>query len=920
SNAVLNVIPDDWRANVLHDMASRLKTGGKLFINTRKAGEERAIKDKIELDSPQEVLVKRNGRIASYQRFFTPKELQQWVEQQLGEGYEVEIANERNSGTKGLAAVVVTKRTVAEGGKSTRYRTAEEGVDYYNSRIVQPWVDRLEELRDKRRQWGYLSEGEKAELRELAEQERQWEADYAATHTDTPVKTGRRSRFDVIGEQYDRSSRYRRQFNQLERIYSKAEVRDANGEIIPAETRAKAEEALRILDQWRQELLEERSRCSRAGQAEIDAELAELEHTALYYERMAEGEDVERRMPPRAQYLKMKDSVDRLGRELGVGIEVVEKLSDIAEENPRITERKRRAKGWYDPATGKVVINMANHGSVRDVVRTVLHEVIGHKALEEIMGREGFERFIREVYLHADEEMRRAINAKVARNNWDYQEATREHIAELAETVMEKGYDRLEKAQQTLWNRIKSKLEGFINRVLSGMNIPARVKLSDRDVGYMLWKLMEHRRAEAAKGRGRISDRRTGETGAPVAEAEAGDIFAQAEAISRREAMKRDADSMQIVARDGQREADAEQLERVNRRFNEELQQQVDGTLPKGHIYQMGMPGETLRAAGVEDLPIELSAERLATKASESYKSNHPFELGAVTGLVEAINNPIAVFDSATRSGVKVILTTLQYKGQNFVVALEAQKRNTGKSHAVEVNNILSLYPKEGVEGILNWINKGKMLYRDNKKMRAFFHDQWPDYIVEGKDALNIEVNQKATSDADLNSRIESAAKIVNEFENPKLNSEKNSYRDSEEIRFRDGEDERPLQERLTDIIVEMAGRHRDNTDYRDAAIEAIGNRMKGVNKARFAQRQYDRATIDLVTSTVKKLMANGLLDEVQNGEIGRLMSTIKHSLDNDEIEGSVRRLTDIVAENQLRLAGEMLDRITTIKGSKVDA
>ncbi|MDE7393531.1 MAG: hypothetical protein K2M80_03540, partial [Muribaculaceae bacterium] len=684
--------------------------------------------------------MKRNGRIASYQRFFTPKELQQWVEQQLGDGYEVEIANERNSGTKGLAAVVVTKTEEVEEGL-THYRTAEEGVAYHNARMMQPWDNRLSELRDKRRQWGYLSGGDTAELRELAERERQWEADYAATHTDTPVKTGRRSRYDVIGEQYDRSSRYRRRFNQLERIYSKAEVRDANGEIIPAETRAKAEEALRILDQWRQELLEERSRCSRAGQAEIDAELAELEHTALYYERMAEGEDVERRMPPRAQYLKMKDSVDRLGRELGVGIEVVEKLSDIAEENPRIAERKRRAKGWYDPATGKVVINMANHGSVRDVVRTVLHEVIGHKALEEIMGREGFERFIREVYLHADEEMRRAINAKVARNNWDYQEATREHIAELAETVMEKGYDRLEKSQQTLWNRIKSKLEGFINRVLSGMNIPARVKLSDRDVGYMLWKLMEHRRAEAAKGRGRMSDRRTGETGAAsgrvgtdrrtgeavasVAEAEAGDIFTLAEAISRREAMKRDADSMQIVARDGQREADAEQLERVNRRFNEELQQQVDGTLPKGHIYQMGMPGETLRAAGVEDLPIELSAERLATKASESYKSNHPFDLGAVTGLVEAINNPIAVFDSATRSGVKVILTTLQYKGQNFVVALEAQKRNTGKSHAVEVNNILSLYPKEGVEGILNWINKGKMLYRDNKKMRAFFHDQW---------------------------------------------------------------------------------------------------------------------------------------------------------------------------------------------------
>ena len=85
-----------------------------MFINTRKAGEEKDIKDKIELDSPQEVLVKRNGRIASYQRFFTPQELKSWVEQELGEGYTVEIANEKNSGTKGLAAVVVTKTKIED--------------------------------------------------------------------------------------------------------------------------------------------------------------------------------------------------------------------------------------------------------------------------------------------------------------------------------------------------------------------------------------------------------------------------------------------------------------------------------------------------------------------------------------------------------------------------------------------------------------------------------------------------------------------------------------------------------------------------------------------------------------------------------------------------------------------------------------
>lgn len=110
SNAVLNVIPDDWRQSVLHDMASLLKVGGQMFINVRKKGEEKSIKNKINLDSPQEVLVGTPDRIVSYQRFFTPKELADYVQSELGDAYEVTIANKSNSGTNGLPAVVVTKK------------------------------------------------------------------------------------------------------------------------------------------------------------------------------------------------------------------------------------------------------------------------------------------------------------------------------------------------------------------------------------------------------------------------------------------------------------------------------------------------------------------------------------------------------------------------------------------------------------------------------------------------------------------------------------------------------------------------------------------------------------------------------------------------------------------------------------------
>ena len=152
SNAVLNVIPDDWRANVLHDMAKHLKAGGKMFINTRKAGEEKHIKDKIELDSPQEVLVKRNGKIASYQRFFTPSELKAWVESELRDGYSVEVANEKNSGTKGLAAVVVTKNSDNLRQGEGAYTDAE--VSFANDLASRAWG---ENLRSKKQQQSFAN-------------------------------------------------------------------------------------------------------------------------------------------------------------------------------------------------------------------------------------------------------------------------------------------------------------------------------------------------------------------------------------------------------------------------------------------------------------------------------------------------------------------------------------------------------------------------------------------------------------------------------------------------------------------------------------------------------------------------------------------------------------------------------------------
>ena len=165
----------------------------------------------------------------------------------------------------------------------------------------------------------------------------------------------------------------------------------------------------------------------------------------------------------------------------------------------------------------------------------------------------------------------------------------------------------------------------------------------------------------------------------------------------------------------------------INARFNEELKKQIEGTLPKGHIYSLGMPSYALRSAGVPNLPIELTARRLAAKASQEYHSEHPFELSDIQDLPKAIAHPIAVFDSSTREDSTVVLTELQdSRGVNFVVVLRVVKSSASRSLEVDVNDIRSIYPKDRVTSILKWITSGKMLWVDKKKTLSWITTQLP--------------------------------------------------------------------------------------------------------------------------------------------------------------------------------------------------
>lgn len=192
-------------------------------------------------------------------------------------------------------------------------------------------------------------------------------------------------------------------------------------------------------------------------------------------------------------------------------------------------------------------------------------------------------------------------------------------------------------------------------------------------------------------------------------------------------------------------------IDEVNQKFNEELQQQIDGTLSKGHVYYLGRPGEVLLSVGIPDLPMELRADKLALKASEEYKSDHPFDLLEVANLPEAIAAPIAIFDSNSKAGSKVILIGLEdKKGNNFIVAMNTNVPRGWKR--IQVNSIVSIYPKDQVRDIIHWVNRGdRMKYANKEQFLNWITQQMPH-------ATDLEIQIQ---------EFNVATKIIENFQNP---------------------------------------------------------------------------------------------------------------------------------------------------------
>ena len=128
------------------------------------------------------------------------------------------------------------------------------------------------------------------------------------------------------------------------------------------------------------------------------------------------------------------------------------------------------------------------------------------------------------------------------------------------------------------------------------------------------------------------------------------------------------------------------------------------------------------------------------------------------------------------------------------------------------------------------------------------------------------------------------------------------------------------LHERITAAATRLAANHTDNKTLRNDAMRAIGGNLTDLRKAMSLQRKFDVTTVKRVADLARVLMNGGYLNNLSQQEVKRLLAAVKNSTGHNDIEGDVRKVMDIMVDNQLKNAEATLHALESIKGTKVDA
>ena len=583
--------------------------------------------------------------------------------------------------------------------------------------------------------------------------------------------------------------------------------------------------------------------------------------------------------PKEAMNNAMAERVNELAERLHTPVRIIRTDEEVA---ALPSTRQRRMKGSFNPLTGEVTIVVPNNANMTDVENTFIHEVVGHDGLRVLFPEEEkLNNALDELYNVSKDEIRNTID----RN---------------AQKMYDAEVDRL---------REKKRKEHEANGEDSNASYYADMAEAHAEAS----KKREQFKRDATEEYGADLAGRIGEKGFEKMSAEELTFWGKLKSMLQK-ALQKLLDGLKIPGKKkwGDKEwafvlheaykrkknggkpdvFDAADTEVMRRKTGFGETKFSDGHKKSAQLNEAALkhlePTDVEHAAKVQQKR-EKAKEALANVA-KTYKNTTDSK-----GFISDLSNSLGLTRGCTGSGYGSFETP---NGKVFTIRVS--------NHNINAANV-------GDEPVESIVIKTK---RSPNRFHAEDGKFANEYVYFKEDI------RKAPAGT-LSAIAESISDLLDTGEyHDKTGLAKDNHSPETDpdggMKFRDGD--MGLDETITQMKIAASQANADNWQAKQEAMKAIGGNLNKLRQAMARQREYDLSTVKSITDLAKVLLDNGLLDDLSKYETKRILSAVNNAHGKQDTSNQVTKVMDIMVDNQLRMGANMLGRLLSTRGSRVDA
>lgn len=583
--------------------------------------------------------------------------------------------------------------------------------------------------------------------------------------------------------------------------------------------------------------------------------------------------------PKEAMNNAMAERVNELAERLHTPVRIIRTDEEVA---ALPSTRQRRMKGSFNPMTGEVTIVVPNNANMADVENTFIHEVVGHDGLRVLFPEEEkLNNALDELYRVSKDEIRNSIDR-------------------MAQKMYDAEVDRL---------REKKRKEHEANGEDSNASYYADMAEAHAEAS----KKREQFKRDATEEYGADLAGRIGEKGFEKMSAKELTFWGKLKSMLQK-ALQKLLDGLKIPGKKkwGDKEwafvlheaykrkknggkpdvFDAADTEVMRRKTGFGETKFSDGHKKSAQLNEAALkhlePTDVEHAAKVQQKR-EKAKEALANVA-KTYKNTTDSK-----GFISDLSNSLGLTRGSTGSGYGSFETP---NGKVFTIRVS--------NHNINAANV-------GDEPVESIIIKTK---RSPNRFHAEDGKFANEYVYFKEDI------RKAPAGT-LSAIAESISDLLDTGEyHDKTGLAKDNHSPETDpdggMKFRDGD--MGLDETITQMKIAASQANADNWQAKQEAMKAIGGNLNKLRQAMARQREYDLSTVKSITDLAKVLLDNGLLDDLSKYETKRILSAVNNAHGKQDTSNQVAKVMDIMVDNQLRMGANMLGRLLSTRGSRVDA